>query len=68
MKGVAAYKLDVKLVGNIHDEIQAEVHKDHVALYSKIVKTAMKKTERELNVTCPLDCDVNVGLSWLQTH
>jgi len=34
----------------------------------KIAKAAMKKTEKVLGVTCPLDCESGVGTNWSETH
>lgn len=61
-------KLDFKLVGSIHDEYQFEVRKGQEEAFGAITKEAMKRTEKALNVRCPLDCEYQVGTSWAETH
>ena len=68
MDSVRSRGLDVRLVNSIHDEYQFQVHKKDVEAMKVIVKQAMKDTERELKVICPLDCDYSIGDSWASTH
>ncbi len=68
MMEIQRRKLDAKPVANIHDEIQFEVHKDHVEELGQITKQSMKKVEEILNLNCPLDSDFKIGLNWSSTH
>lgn len=61
-------QLDFRLVGSIHDEYQFEVRKGQEEAFGAITKEAMKRTEKALNVRCPLDCEYQVGTSWAETH
>jgi len=61
-------KLDVTLVGSIHDEYAMIVHKDDVDKLKLIAKQAIDKSEEILKVKCPLDCDSKVGKNWSETH
>jgi len=60
--------LDVKLVASIHDEYQFEVANKDVQRFCSITKLAMKDTERNLKVRCPLDNSFKVGITWAETH
>jgi DNA polymerase I len=68
MKEVTNLGLDAIPVANIHDEIQFDVHKDHVQELGRITKDAMKRVEAMFNMQCPLDSEWKVGLNWSQTH
>ena len=59
---------DVTFVGNIHDEVQAEVHEDWIDWYTKAVHSAFEKTTEFLGLRCPLAGEVQVGDSWAETH
>jgi len=60
--------VDAKLVASIHDEYQFEVLTKDVEKFGKITKDAMKDTERQLQMKCPLDNTWKVGKTWAQTH
>ena len=52
----------------VHDEMQLSVHPDHVEKASALIKQAMKDVERTINFRIPLDCDVQTGTCWADTH
>ena len=60
--------IDAKLVASIHDEYQFEVLNTDVNKFGQITKDAMKDTEKELRMKCPLDSEWKVGKTWAQTH
>ena len=65
---IKKHRLDVKLVASIHDEYQFDCRKDQSEQFGKLTREAMKLTEKELNVRCPLDSEYKVGLNWSETH
>ena len=60
--------LDFKMVGNIHDEFQAEVRDDHCEVYGKLAVQAIIDAGTHFNLRCPLDAEFKVGRSWAETH
>ena len=60
--------VDAKLVASIHDEYQFEVLNTDVKKFGQITKDAMKDTEKELHMKCPLDSEWKVGKTWAETH
>ena len=60
--------LDFQQLCQIHDEMQYQVHKDHVEAFGAITKAAMKKVEDILKLKCPLDSEWKAGENWQQTH
>ena len=59
---------DVTFVGNIHDEVQAEVAEDWIEWYNNTVLWSFDKATEFLNLRCPLAGEVQVGDDWSQTH
>lgn len=68
MLKVQKEKLDVKLVLNVHDELQFEVHKDHAEQLGQICKTAMVYTGEHLKLNVPLKASYDISSSWAGTH
>ena len=67
-KRIQASGVDAKLVASIHDEYQYEVSKKDVKKFGSITKDAMKDTEQQLQMKCPLDNEWKEGTTWAQTH
>jgi DNA polymerase I-like protein with 3'-5' exonuclease and polymerase domains len=67
-KKVKEKGLDVTFVGNIHDEVQAEVAEDDISGYNNSVDEAFKEATKFLNLRCPLAGEVQVGETWADTH
>lgn len=61
-------QLRYKLVGNIHDEIQAEVHEEDAHAFGQQMVQSIRMTEKSLGLRCPMDGDYKVGLTWADTH
>ena len=61
-------KSDYKIIGNIHDEIQSEVHEKDAKVFGEIAVMAIKEAGEEFNLNCPLDGQYKVGETWQQTH
>ena len=59
---------DYKLVASIHDEYQFEVRRDQAERFGEITKQAMKLTQKELSIHCPLDSEYKIGKNWYETH
>ena len=68
MTRVRTLGVDAKLVASIHDEYQFEVLNTDVKKFGQITKDAMKDTEKELRMKCPLDSEWKVGKTWAETH
>lgn len=62
------YNIQYKFVGNIHDEIQAEVREDQAQQFGWLAVECIKAAGVKLNLRCPLDGDFKIGESWAQTH
>jgi len=60
--------LDVTFVGNMHDEVQAEVRETDIKEYTKCVKWAFTQATKFLRLRCPLAGEVQVGEDWSKTH
>ena len=67
-KRIQSTGVDAKLVASIHDEYQYEVAKKDVKKFGSITKDAMKDTEQQLQMKCPLDNEWKEGTTWAQTH
>jgi DNA polymerase I-like protein with 3'-5' exonuclease and polymerase domains len=61
-------KLNSSLVASIHDEYQHEVSIKHSKLFGELTKKAMKQTEKDLKILCPLDSEYKIGSTWSDTH
>jgi hypothetical protein len=48
------WKLDYKFIGNIHDEVQAEVAADQAEKYGWLAVECLKAAGVEFNLRCPL--------------
>lgn len=60
--------IDYKIIGNIHDEIQSEVHEKDAKVFGEIAVRAIKEAGEEFKLNCPLDGQYKVGETWQQTH
>lgn len=65
---VRKFELDVHFVGNIHDEVQAEVRPDDIPMYEECVHKAIKQAGEFYNLRVPMAAKVHVGDSWAETH
>ena len=62
-------KLDVIKVGDIHDEWQSDVFKDHVEeLTDDVYPESFGASGKFFDYRLPIQCDSKVGLTWAQTH
>ena len=60
--------LDYKFVGNIHDEYQTEVLKEHADAFGVLAVEAIREAGQAYEMRCPLDGEYKVGLTWAETH
>jgi DNA polymerase-1 len=63
-----AQNIDYKLVGNIHDEIQAEVRNDHAEKFGRLAAYAMAKAGLDFDLRIPLVGNYKIGDNWQETH
>ena len=61
-------KLDFGWVGNIHDEVQAEVKAEHALRFARITEAAMVMAGEELGFRCPMAGEAKIGANWAETH
>jgi len=52
----------------VHDELQSDVHEDHVDQHSKNCIQAIKDAGVAFNWRCPLDGEAKVGRNWAECH
>lgn len=60
--------LDYKFVGNIHDEMQAEVLEAHTDFFGELAVQAIEKAGEHFNLRCPTTGEYKVGDNWSETH
>ena len=60
--------IDYKFVGNIHDEIQAEVINERTETFGRLAVSCIQAAGLEWKLNCPLDGEYKVGKTWAQTH
>lgn len=63
-----AVDLDFKLVGSVHDEIQAEVQLEDVPKFKAICEAAMIKAGEELKIRIAIEGEAMEGETWVDTH
>lgn len=62
------WSLDYKFIGNIHDEVQAEVVTNHADKYGWLAVECLKASGVAFDLRCPLDGEYKVGTTWAETH
>ena len=62
------WKLDYKIIGNIHDEVQSEVAEKDAEKFGWLAVECLKAAGIEFNLRCPLDGEYKVGTTWAETH
>ena len=67
-KHIKESKADVTFVGNIHDEVQAEVAKHWISWYTDNVSRSFEQATKILGLRCPLAGEVISGDDWSETH
>ena len=60
--------LDYYFVGNIHDEVQAEVRTAQADDYGRLAVSCLEAAGAFYNLNCPLTGEYKVGDSWADTH
>lgn len=62
------HNIEYRFVGNIHDEIQAEVREDQADKFGWLAVECIKAAGVKLNMECPLDGEYKIGSNWAETH
>lgn len=55
-------------VGNIHDELQAEVDEDRAEEFGAIVRQSLEEAGKYYNFPCPITGEAKIGDNWSETH
>ncbi|TCK98203.1 DNA polymerase I [Natranaerovirga hydrolytica] len=63
-KALKEKQLKSKLILQVHDELLIETHKDEVEQVKEILENEMAKA---VEISVPLDIDINVGATWYDT-
>ena len=62
------HSLDYYFVGNIHDEVQAEVRSGQEDSYGRLAVSCLEAAGSFYELNCPLTGEYKVGESWADTH
>ena len=62
------WKLNYRMVGNIHDEVQMEVLDKDAENAGYLMVESIKAAGIYYNMRCPLDGEYKIGNDWSQTH
>ena len=60
--------VDYKPLAFVHDEMQLSVAPEHVEMVKTLIPLAMKDVEYAIKFRTPLDCEVQSGSNWGDTH
>ena len=61
-------QIDYVPLAFVHDEQQLAVRPDQVEMASTLISLAMKDVEHAIKFRLPLDCDIQSGSNWGDTH
>ena len=62
------YKIDYKIVGQIHDEVQVEVAEKQADFFGDLAVNCVRRAGKDFKLNCPLDGDYKIGTTWRETH
>ena len=62
------YKVNYKLVGQIHDEVQVEVEESKAQFFGDLAVNCVRRAGKDFKLNCPLDGDYKIGTTWRETH
>ena len=62
------WEIDYKFIGNIHDEIQAEVRNDQSENFGRLAVASIEAAGVYFQLRCPLAGEYKVGNNWADTH
>lgn len=65
---IKANKWPVKLVANVHDEIQMETTPEFADIVGSAARMSIIEAGQFFNLRCPLDGEYKYGKSWRDTH
>lgn len=60
--------IDARFVGNIHDEIQAEVREDQAELFAKNLVDLFIKVGEDIGIRIKMEGEAKIGNNWYDTH
>jgi DNA polymerase I-like protein with 3'-5' exonuclease and polymerase domains len=60
--------IDYKFVGNIHDEIQAQVKSDQSESFGRLAVASIEAAGKHFGMRCPLSGEFRLGRDWSETH
>ena len=60
--------IDVKMVANVHDEIQFECSEEIADTAGKAARQSIVEAGLSYNLRCPLDGEYKIGRNWRETH
>ena len=67
-RDIRRIELDSLKVGDIHDEWQYDLLKEHSEQHSYSAVQALRKAGEYLRLNVPLDGESKIGLTWAETH
>ena len=62
------WKINYKLVGQVHDEIQVEVQENQAEPFGDLAVHCIKQAGEDFKLNCPLDGNYKIGTTWRETH
>jgi DNA polymerase-1 len=62
------HKIDFKIIGNIHDEIQTEVKSKDAERFGRLATACVEAAGLHYKLNCPLAGEYKVGKNWADTH
>lgn len=67
-KAIRANHIDSLKVGDIHDEIQYDVHPDCAEHHARLAVQSIRKAGEYLRLNVPMDATSKIGKTWAETH
>jgi hypothetical protein len=62
------HKIDYKIIGNIHDEIQTEVATKDAERFGRLATASIEAAGLHYKLNCPLAGEYQIGNNWSETH
>ena len=62
------HKINYKIIGNIHDEIQTEVATEDAERFGRLATASIEAAGLHYELNCPLAGEYQIGDNWSETH